>query len=218
MTSRHASQGHRQLTTRRQIAGKPQSVRPTAAYRQRGALNQQASSGFTAPEVWHEPRETGEIRYIVHPPGPRYRHAVSVDEVRERLLDLPSQFVEPIEVIQFSPMTKKRKLFPCYGMQWGQNVYLYPIEASLVEMYYRPPTPQQLIEAKMYGGVWSEGDDGYYRLTWTEQAIKDFYLNNVLMHEIGHVNDLRNTNFDKRERFAIWFAIEYGFRSSRGLR
>lgn len=217
MTSGRAAQGHRQLAPRRQIAGRPRAVRPTAAYRQRGALNQQASSGFTAPEVWHEPEETGEIRYKVDPAGPRYRHAVTVDEVRERLLELPSQFVEPIEVVQFSPMTQKRKLFPCYGMQWGANVYLYPIEASLVEKYYRPPKPQQLIEAKMYGGVWSEAD-GYHLLTWTEQAIKDFYLNNVLIHEIGHVNDLRNTNHEKRERFAIWFAIEYGFRASRGLR
>lgn len=111
-------------------------------------------------------------------------------------------------------MTHKRKLFPCYGMQWGANVYLYPIEASLVERYYRPPKPQQLIEAKMFGGVWSE-EDGYYLLTWTEAAIKDFYLNNVLIHEIGHVMDDRNSRHEDRERFANWFAIEFGYRASR---
>lgn len=192
-------------------------MRPAAAYRQRGTVNQQASSGFTAPEVWHDAEESGEIRYRVEAPGPRYRHAVTVEEVRARLLELPSQFVEPLEVIQFSPMTRKRKLFPCYGMQWGPNVYLYPIEETLVETYYRPPKPEQLIEAKMYGGVWSNAG-GFYQLTWTEQSIKDFYLNNVLIHEIGHVNDLRNTNPEKRERFAIWFATEYGYRANRGLR
>lgn len=180
-------------------------------------VNQQASSGFAAPEVWHDAKESGEVRFVVEPPGPRYRHAVTVEEVRDRLRALPQQFVEPLEVIQFSTMTRKRKLFPCYGMQWGENVYLYPIEETLVETYYRPPKPQQLIEAKMYGGVWSEAD-GYHLLTWTEQAIKDFYLNNVLIHEIGHVNDLRNTNAEKREQFAIWFATEYGYRASRGLR
>ena len=111
---------------------------------------------------------------------------MTVHEVRARLLDLPRQFVEPIEVIQFSAMTRKRKLFPCYGMQWGPNVYLYPIEESLVETYYQPPKPQQLVEARMFGGVWSQVN-GYHLLTWTEQAIKDFYLNNVLSHEIGHV-------------------------------
>ena len=216
MSSRRVSSGHRQLSARRHNAV-ARAVRPAAAYRQRGANNQQASSGFTAPEVWHEPGEAGEIRYVVEPHGNHYRHAVTVEEIRDRLRELPSQFVEPIEVIQLSRMTRKRKLFPCYGMQWGPNVYLYPIEESLVETYYRPPKPEQLIEAKMYGGVWSQAN-GFYLLTWTEQSIKDFYLNNVLIHEIGHVIDLRNTNAEKREQFAIWFATEYGFRASRGLR
>lgn len=217
MTTRRTTSGHRQAASRRTTTTRHRAVRPAAAYRQRGAVNQQASSGFSAPEVWHEAVESGDVRYVVEPSGPHYRHAVTVDEVRDRLLDLPRQFVEPIEVVQFSSMTRKRKLFPCYGMQWGENVYLYPIEETLVETYFHPPKPQQLIEAKMYGGVWSEAD-GFYLLTWTEQAIKDFYLNNVLIHEIGHVNDLRNTNPEKRERFAIWFATEYGYRASRALR
>lgn len=112
-------------------------------------------------------------------------------------------------------MTKKRSLFPCYGMQWGPSVYLYPIEESLVETYVRPPRPEQVIEAKMFGGRWVQ-EGGVWRLYWTPETIRDYYLNNVLIHEIGHVNDQRNTNFDARERFANWFAIEFGYRVSRG--
>ena len=37
-------------------------------------------------------------------------------------------------------------------------------------------------------------------------------------HELGHVLDTRNTNSDARERYAIWFATEYGYRASRGRR
>jgi Mlc titration factor MtfA (ptsG expression regulator) len=128
---------------------------------------------------------------------------------------LPSQFTNAIEVVQFSSMTRKRSLFPLYGMQWGPNVYLYPIEASLQETYRRPPTSQQQIEARMYGGEWTESR-GVWTLTWTRQSIKDFYLHNVLIHEIGHVNDQRNTNSVARERYANWFATEYGYRKWRG--
>jgi hypothetical protein len=112
-------------------------------------------------------------------------------------------------------MTRKRRLFPCYGMQWGPNIYLYPIEASLVETYLRPPRPQQLIEARMYGGVWEQAGK-WWTLTWTPESIRDFYLNNVLIHEIGHIHDDRNSNSDARERYANWFAIEYGYRATRG--
>lgn len=69
----------------------------------------------------------------------------------------------------------------------------------------------------MFGGRWYE-DDGLWHLEWTLPAIKDFYLNNILIHEIGHVNDTRNQNSADRERFAEWFAIEYGYRASRNRR
>lgn len=142
-------------------------------------------------------------------------HPVTVEEVKARLAQLPEHFRAPVEVIQFSAMTRKRRLFPLYGMQWGPNVYLYPIEASLTETYVRPPKPDQLVEARMFGGKWSQSGNEW-KLSWTPESIRDFYLNNVLIHEVGHVNDTRNTNNQKREQYAIWFATEYGYRASRG--
>ena len=175
------------------------------------------SSDFSAPETWHEPADLSETKYVVQSAGDGFLHPVTPAEIRDRLADLPRQLVEPLEVVQLSTMTRKRKLFPCYGMQWGPNVYLYPIEESLIEVYSRSPKPEQLVEAKMFGGVWSQHGTQWH-LTWTQAAIKDFYLNNVLIHELGHVLDTRNTNAADRERYAIWFATEYGYRASRGRR
>ena len=194
--------------------------RPVAAFRQRGMGGVGEQSAFFAQENWHEPQSDNQskqsaTRFVIQPAGPNFVHAVTVDEVRERLLLLPSHIVEKVEVIQLSRMTRKRQVFPCYGMQWGASVYLYPIEESLVETYVRPPTPQQQIEARMFGGVWSAAA-GEWTLTWTRETLKDFYLNNVLIHEIGHVHDTRNTRAEDRERYANWFAIEHGYRASRG--
>lgn len=196
--------------------------RPVAAFRQRGMGGVGEQSAFFAQEDWHEPhsgdvRLRNSTRFVVQPAGANFVHAVTVDEVRERLSLLPDRIVEKIEVIQLSRMTRKRQVFPCYGMQWGASVYLYPIEDSLVETYVRPPTPQQQIEARMFGGSWTAAD-GEWTLTWTRETLKDFYLNNVLIHEIGHVLDTRNTRSEDRERYANWFAIEYGYRTSRGRR
>lgn len=189
---------------------------PAAAYRRRGG-SRQFEAPFNAPEVWHEPVGRTETRYVVERPGAGYRHPVTVAEIRERILLLPPRYQLGIEVVQLSRMTRKRASFPCYGMQWGPNVYLYPIEQSLVEAYVNPPRPQQYIEARMYGGVWEERGR-YWLLKWTERTVKDFYLNNVLIHEIGHLHDERNTSFEDRERYANWFATEYGYRASRGRR
>jgi hypothetical protein len=191
--------------------------------RQRAALSKRARGGqanerlpFVPPEDWHEPRESGVgYRIVVQPPGDGFRHVLTPQEVRERLAELPPNFLAPLEVVQFSRMTRKKQSFPCYGMQWGSSLYLYPIELNLVEYYDAPPKPNQVNEARMYGGRWVHDGDGVWKLVWTERSIKDFYLNNILIHELGHLLDDRNTRTIDRERYAEWFALEYGYKPGR---
>jgi hypothetical protein len=120
-----------------------------------------------------------------------------------------------LEVVQLSRMTRKKSRFPCYGMQWGATLYLYPLETERIEYFVRPPTPAQFNEPRMFGGRWEVDSNGGWSLYWSDFAIKDFYLNNILIHELGHLLDRRNTGYLERERFAEWFAIEYGYKPSR---
>ena len=171
---------------------------------------------FAPPEDWHEPSEAEDYRIIVQAPGPGYRHVVTPEQIRERLSRVPQKFLEQLEVIQLSKMTRKKQSFPCYGMQWGSALYLYPIEESFIEQYDQPPRPNLMNESRMYGGVWSEPAPGTWTLTWSEQAAQDFYLNNILIHELGHLVDDRNTAYMERERYAEWFAVQYGYLASGG--
>jgi len=219
-TKRHPGRwSKRQLRQRagHALSSRRRTRRPGAEYRQRAAQDKGRGEPFNAPEDWHEPVGRRDVQILVQNSGKGYVHAVTAQEVKDRIAELPKKFTRELEVVQLSRMTKKRALFPCYGMQWGTAVYLYPIEKNFVETYIRPPKPQQIIEAKMYGGRWRP-DGKQWKLEWTEQSIKDFYLNNVLIHEIGHVYDDRNSNSEDRERYANWFAIEYGYRASRGRR
>jgi hypothetical protein len=168
------------------------------------------------PEEWHDVRGTGGgYRIVVRPPGEGFRHVVAADEIRRRLSAFDPELLAPLGVIQLSRMTRKKRTFPCYGLQWGSSLYLYPIGEDLIEEYTRPPRPMQIQEARMYGGLWQQAGPRTWRLVWTESAIKDFYLNNVLIHELGHLLDSRNTNYVDRERYAEWFAVEYGYKASR---
>jgi hypothetical protein len=171
---------------------------------------------FMPPEDWHEPVEDGRAyRVIIQPPGPGYRHVLTPEDVRQRLSQLPAHFTRNLEVVQFSRMTRKKQSFPCYGMQWGTSIYLYPIEESLVEDYSAPPKPNLINEARMYGGQWVHETPGSWKLVWTQEAIRDFYLNNILIHELGHLVDDRNSRYLDRERYAEWFAVRYGYQASR---
>jgi hypothetical protein len=182
---------------------------------QLGARNEREP--FSPPEDWHEP--VGDIDgydIIVQPPGEGFCHIVTPEQIRERLAEVPQHFLEDLEVVQLSQMTRKKKSFPCYGMQWSATLYLYPLEESLEEIFYTPPRPEVVNEARMYGGRWDEPSTGIWRLSWSEVAIEDFYLNNILIHELGHLLDDRNTSYTDRERYAEWFAIRYGYQTSGG--
>jgi hypothetical protein len=102
-------------------------------------------------------------------------------------------------------------------MQWGSNIYLYPLEEDLTEYYPRPPQPAEYNEPRMYGARWAQHGTNW-QLVWTEDAARDFYLNNVLIHELGHLLDNRNSNYRDRERYAEWFAIEYGYKPTQAGR
>ena len=169
---------------------------------------------FMPPEDWHEPTEEGTMDYrvIVQPPGPGYRHAVTPAEIRDRLAQLPEWMLLPLEVVKLARMTRKKQTFPCYGMQWGASLYLYPIEESLIEVFGRPPKPSVYNESKQYGGRWVQVSESVWHLCWTERALRDFYLNNILLHELGHLLDDRNASYVDRERYAEWFAIQYGLK------
>jgi hypothetical protein len=171
---------------------------------------------YSPPENWYEPHEDwhGEYSVVVQPAGKGFRHVVTEEDVRARLAQLPEWMLAELQVVQLSTMTRKKRRSPCYGMQWGSTIYLYPIEETLVESFVQPPKPAQRIEAAMFGAQWQHAG-GRWQLHWTEGAIRDFYLNNVLIHELGHILDHRNTRHIDRERYAEWFALEHGVKPSR---
>ena len=62
---------------------------------------------FAPPEDWHEPQENvPDYRVIVQKPGAGYRHIVTEADVRERLSQLPSHFLNDLQVVQLSRMTR----------------------------------------------------------------------------------------------------------------
>ena len=181
----------------------------------RGA--QQCPKQFVPPEDWYSDEVVSDsYRIIVQDAGPRFRHVVNPQEIIDRLSELPDWMLEPLSVVQLSQMTKKKLRLPCYGMQWGSALYLYPIEDELVEYFNRAPASNLVIETKMFGGKWVQ-DGERWQLRWTESTIRDFYLNNILIHELGHLLDERNGSYVDRERFAEWFAIQYGYLPTRDL-
>ncbi len=100
-----------------------------------------------------------KYQVVMQAPGAGYRHVLTAEEIRDRLAQLPAHFVAPLEVVQLSRMTRKKLSFPCYGMQWGPAIYLYPVEESLVEQYKSPPKPAADYRSAECTGALGIGED-----------------------------------------------------------
>lgn len=201
----------------KKVASVPNAQRRERAKARRAIAPRHPIHSFDPPEDWFEATGADGYRVVQRDPGQGYRHVVTPDQVRTRLAKLPQGFLTDLEVIQLCTMTRKKEFSPCYGLQWGNAIYLYPFEETLDEYFYSPPPRSLVIETKMYGGRWEQNEPGVWRLFWTESSARDFQLNNVLIHELGHLVDKRNTNYIDQERFAEWFAVEYGYRRTGGL-
>jgi hypothetical protein len=226
---RSSAKSHGVIANLRQAKRQTQSRRATGIKNRMGRRIHFSAKNrcepFVPPENWYESSgesQCGEsqcdFQVVVQSAGEGYTHIVTPEQVRERLARLPGHLLEPLKVVQLSRMTRKKKSYPCYGMQWGSTLYLYPLEDSLEEYFDRPPGVDIVNESKMYGGRWDRPSQGAWRLTWSRASIEDFYLNNILIHELGHLNDDRNNSYADRERYAEWFAIEYGYNGSGGGR
>ena len=222
--TRRASANQKQRANHR-ISGKRSRNRLTKSTRTASKLGKRARgtglnnhNAYLPPEDWHAPRDVDDAedyRVVVQDPGPGFTHILDEKAIRRRLSQLPGWMLHPLHTIQLSRMTRKKRSFPCYGMQWGSTIYLYPIESGLVEYFNRPPRPAEYNETRQVGGRWVQHSSSLWTLVWTEASIRNFYLNNILVHELGHLLDTRNTSHRDRERYAEWFAIEHGIRPSK---
>lgn len=153
----------------------------------------------------------GRLHFKVEQPGPGYFHPLTKDDVRQRLASLPQAFLANLHTVYMPRMTRKRKTLNIYGLQYGYVIYLYPMPDSMTEDLGQEIKPLHRIEAVKAGAVVTDGN-GSCKLQWTKDSLRTFYRDNILIHELGHTIDEKNTKEIDRERFAEEFVIKWGRR------
>ncbi|MFC1582157.1 ImmA/IrrE family metallo-endopeptidase [Planctomycetota bacterium] len=143
---------------------------------------------------------------------------VTMHEIKSVMENVPTQFVEGIKAVLVPSGSKKQiaamKSLLMFGEYWRDCVVLHPYPKTLMtQVYEKEPNPQVVQGYRRTGAaIVTEGTG--IKIIFDEASLKNFYLRDVLMHEIGHHNDrlLEARPKKKREAFANWFASEYGFR------
>lgn len=150
------------------------------------------------------------IEIIAQDPGSGYFHPLAREDVVGALRELPRSMLERLNVVELSAMTFIRSRFPSYGMHWGNTIYLFPVVTSREELFVMAPPHPFRNETVKFGGKWDQISASEWRLSWTAEALRRYYSDCILPHELAHLNDDRNTNFRDRERYAEHMAVLLG--------
>lgn len=154
--------------------------------------------------------------YATAPP-PEFALPVSVDDIAAVLEKLPRSLLAGLEGVYLLGGSQRHVVG---GRSWGcyyrRTVFLFAApRAWLSWRTAEYPGPELLHASPLWPRIRREGSS--WLTDVDERDLRDFYLYDVLLHEVGHHVDFRRNGYRWRsrrkvERFAEWFAASYGKR------
>jgi len=161
------------------------------------------------------------ILYRTYKPHPESFHPTNQEQIQKIINNIPSHYLTGLKGIFLCSGSKKQLncnefRFASYN-DFYKVIYLFPFPKTMCLHYKTKPKPSICIEYERHGTRWIEENNGWV-LKFDKKSIQSFYLKDVLFHELGHhvenqFHDIKHKSDKQRERFAEWFAIEYGLKS-----
>lgn len=160
-----------------------------------------------------------KLAVIVNPVHPAFALPLTRLEIQNTIASIPSEFTRDLKgIVCLSGSKKQERVFRnifAYGRYFDGSIWLHRYPKGFMVSYYTSlPKPSILNDYKRAGAKIA-GETGNWSISFDDDSLRDFYLRDVLLHEVGHhvdaLNSLKKTH-RKSEGYAEWFASEYGFR------
>lgn len=142
---------------------------------------------------------------------------VSAEDVRAVLLRVPSAGLTHVWLrrVRKTDWEAHRKPFAAFIAGSGVRlVVLYPWPRDMqLRFGVKKPSRRRLREFSRWGAELAQDDAGW-SLRWTEDQLRAFYVEGLLLHELGHHLDYYRRRWSKAnvrrcEEFANQFAVEW---------
>jgi len=154
--------------------------------------------------------------FLVENPSRSMYFPVTVPEINKALLTFPEEQVAGITHVwlrRAKPSDFELREIPFAEYICGSGVHLivlYPWPRNMLLKFAKKPTAARLRQFERWQPELIQSR-GIWYLKWQPDAVKDFYINDLIPHEIGHHIDFQRrhwskANSKKREEFAIQFA------------
>ena len=160
--------------------------------------------------------------FISDNPSRDFYFPISIEEIKEFLNKLPKEHSENLTHIWLRKMSTKEyekegSLQGCFICGSGVNlIILYPFPKDMTMKFGKKKPQKKLLKWYSEYSPELKEESGEWKLIWTEDKIKKYYLEGLLLHEIGHQMDSFYQRFwskgygRKAEKFADNFAYFWG--------
>lgn len=142
------------------------------------------------------------------PVAPGFMRPWTARDVADVLVAIPPEFLSDLAGVFLLGGTVKQRsrTKPTYGMYSAGRIFLFALpDNGLVQRWPKMPKPSVAKEYTKFGATISPDGKGGAVLTFDQPSLRQFYLYDVLLHEVGHHVD-RDEHTDNAERYAHWFA------------
>ncbi|MCP4439306.1 MAG: hypothetical protein GY810_10235 [Aureispira sp.] len=156
--------------------------------------------------------------YFKDNPSRDFFHPITIEEIQDTIVKLEAEDVAPITHIWLRKIKKtdfeKGETYQSCFITWsGVNLIILNAFPKDLQMHFGTKPSQKV--KKFYAtwtDQWIEIDNKWY-LKWTRESIKQYYLEHLILHEIGHLVDSQysrfysSAGFKKQEDFANSYAV-----------
>ncbi len=161
-----------------------------------------------------------EISLVVLPLHSRFVRPFDMDDVKRMLAMVPQEMLVGLRRIALLGGTTRQEKSAwnsnwCYGCYEHCEIALFAFPEKRRRWVSPDLHKPAEIHAYQRAGVGMKHEAGKWVYRFSDEAIRRFYLWDVLVHEIGHHVDRfhPDRSVQRSERFADWFARTYGFES-----
>lgn len=142
---------------------------------------------------------------FVENPSKDYYHPCSPSDYLVVLQKLPEHQTEDVKGIILRRTSKRDLELGIDAWRRWSCIIMNAFPTSNRFTYSYKPKESQVNFFKPFCDRWKEEDGSWY-LDWEPEEVRRYYLYQVFLHELGHINDWSRTSQSKREKYADSFA------------
>lgn len=150
-------------------------------------------------------REDTVWNFFIENPSRDYYHPCAAEEYLSVLEQLPDYHTKHVKGVILRRTPKRDENLGIEAWRRWSCVIMNSFPKSNQYIFNQKPRDSVIKFFKPFCDDWSQEKEKWV-LNWSEEQAKKYYLYQVFLHEIGHINDGLRASKRKRENYADSFA------------